>query len=112
VEAAVQSLDFGEHDGDPVEASYPLVYQVDRRGARVLPYPVVFTRPRAVRLPLLLLPADITAGEVRLLERVLTEDEPPSESGEVPPGSTPTQEPEPANPGASQPVDAEPSGQK
>jgi len=112
VEATVQGLDFGDHDGDPVEASYPLVYQVDRGGARVLPYPVVFTRPRVVRLPLLLLPADITPGEVRLLERVFTQDERPSEAEEAPAGSTATQEPEPASPGAAEPADGEPSGEK
>lgn len=71
----VEGLTFDPHDGDPVVVSYPLVYQVDRKGARVLPYPVVFTKPRAVRLPLLFLPPDISPGEVRMLERVLVDPE-------------------------------------
>jgi predicted NBD/HSP70 family sugar kinase len=74
----VAALDFGEHDGDPLEVSYPVVYQVDRRGARVLPYPVVFSRPVPVRLPLLQLPPDIGPGEVRMLELILVEDAPPA----------------------------------
>lgn len=75
LEAVVGALRFSTHDGDPVDVSYPLVHQVDRSGARILPYPVVFTRPRPVRLPLLVLPADATAGELSLLERVLIRDE-------------------------------------
>ena len=71
LEAVVSALVFTGHDGDPVEVSYPLVYQVDQRGARVLPYPVVFTKPRAVRLPLLMLPLDIALGELTMLERIL-----------------------------------------
>lgn len=74
LEGATGALVFGEHDGDPFEVSYPLVYHVDARGARVLPYPVVFTRPKPVRLPLLGLPADFTAGEIRMLELILTDE--------------------------------------
>mgnify|MGYP006979904142 FL=1 len=65
------TLEFAAHDGDPVEVSYPLVYQVDQRGARVLPYPVVFTKPRPVRLPLLSVPLDVAPGELTMLERIL-----------------------------------------
>ncbi len=71
----VEALEFEDHDGDPVLVSYPLVYQVDRKGARVLPYPVVFTKPRAVRVPLLFLPPDVSPGELRMLERVLVDPE-------------------------------------
>lgn len=71
----LRGLEFDDHDGDPVIVSYPLVYQVDRQGARVLPYPVVFTKPRPVRLPLLVLPVDLTPGELRMLERVLVDDD-------------------------------------
>ncbi|MCP4870575.1 MAG: hypothetical protein GY898_17870 [Proteobacteria bacterium] len=73
----ITALEFGEHDGNPLEVSYPLVYQVDRQGARVLPYPVVFSKPDPVRLPLLPLPANIGPGEVRMLELILVEDAPP-----------------------------------
>ena len=69
----LERLEFAAHDGDPVVVSYPLVYQVDRQGARVLPYPVVFTKPRAIRLPLMLLPANIGVGELRMLERVFVD---------------------------------------
>ena len=71
LEGVVMDVVLGEHDGDPVPASYPLVYQVDRKGARVVPYPTVFIRPGTLRLPLLTLPPDIGLGEVRMLERVL-----------------------------------------
>ncbi len=77
LEAAAAALVFDDHDGDPVDVAYPTVYAVDKKGARVLDYPVVFTRPRPVRLPLLLLPPDVTHGEVLLLERLLTHDAPP-----------------------------------
>ena len=71
----LRGLEFDDHDGDPVIVSYPLVYQVDRQGARVLPYPVVFTKPRPVRLPLLVLPVDLSPGELRMLERILVDDD-------------------------------------
>ncbi len=81
----VGGLDFGDHDGDPLEVAYPLVYQVDRRGARILPYPIVFTRPQVVRLPLLALPADVEPGELRLLEKVFVEDlQPPPDASKPP----------------------------
>jgi hypothetical protein len=76
VQAVVVGIDFGGHDGDDVEVSYPLLYEVDTRGARVLPYPVVFTKPRPIRLPLLSLPLDVSAGEIRMLELILTQDAP------------------------------------
>jgi hypothetical protein len=83
LEKMAGTLDFGEHDGDPFEVSYPLVYEADQRGARILPYPVVFTRPRPVRIPLLQLPLDITLGEVRMLELILVDDAPPPEKPAV-----------------------------
>jgi hypothetical protein len=57
--------------------SYPLVYEVDTRGARILPYPIVFTKPRPIRLPLLTLPLDTTPGEMKMLEIIFTRDAPP-----------------------------------
>lgn len=90
LELAVAGIVFDEHDGDPVEVAYPTVYVVDRQGARFLDYPVVFTRPRPVRLPLLLLPPDVTHGEVLLLERLLTHDEPVVEA---PPTVEPVSDP-------------------
>ena len=76
VEGVVSLLEFGDHDGDVLEVSYPLVYDVDAKGARILPYPIVFTKPRPVRLPLIALPLDVTAGELRMLELILTVDGP------------------------------------
>lgn len=70
----VEELVFDDHDGEPMPVSYPLVYQVDTKGARVLPYPIVFTKPHAVRLPLLELPEDISPAATRLLELLLTAD--------------------------------------
>jgi len=89
VQQVVAGIEFGAHDGDPLDVSYPLVYEVDTRGARILPYPIVFTRPRPVRLPLLGLPLDVTPGELRMLELILTEDapaepEPPPEPEDSP----------------------------
>ena len=70
----VEGLVFDDHDGEPMPVSYPLVYQVDTKGARILPYPIVFTKPHAVRLPLLELPEDISPGATRLLELLLTSE--------------------------------------
>ncbi len=86
LQQVIGELEFAGHDGDPVEVSYPLVYQVDQKGARVLPYPVVFTRPRPIRLPLLTLPIDATPGELRMLERILVD----------PPAPVPQEQDEPA----------------
>ncbi len=94
LEAAGAALDFGEHDGDPLEISYPLVFVVDRQGMRILDYPVVFTRPRPVRLPLFELPLDLTHAEVLLLERVLTVDAP------LPEAKEPAQTDDPTEPAA------------
>lgn len=96
LQGVVDDLEFGEHDGDPMPVSYPLVYQVDRKGARVVPYPTVFVRSRTVRLPLLTLPPDLGLGELRMLEQVLlTGAEPPARES-VPPtdeaGESPSQE--------------------
>jgi len=105
--AATEAIEFDDHDGDPVEASYPLVFVTDSKGARVLPYPVVFVRPRPVRLPLLLLPPDVTRGEILMLERILVnEDEVPDEDELLAPGPEPTPElaPEPAPEPAPAPV--------
>jgi len=85
----VKALDFPDHDGDPMEVSYPLVYQVDRQGARILPYPIVFTKPRPVRLPLLELPEDTAGAELRLLELLFTEENlPPPDPVDSAPEST------------------------
>jgi hypothetical protein len=100
--AVTEGIRFDDHDGDPVEAAYPLVFVTDSQGARVLPYPVVFVRPRPVRLPLLLLPPDISRGEVLMLERILvSEDEAPTPEELVP--SPPAATPEPAPPKDSSP---------
>jgi len=97
LEGVVKSLEFGEHDGDPMPASYPLVYQVDRQGARVVPYPTVFVRPSTLRLPLLALPPDLGLGELRMLELVLFEEE--GEAGPEPVDSdAPPVEPAPQQP--------------
>ena len=77
---AVAALRFDDHDGDPMEVSYPIVYQsTARQGARVVPYPLVFIRASAPRLPLLSLPPDLSAGEIVLLEKVLVVEEDPEE---------------------------------
>ncbi len=77
VASVVAGIDFRTHDGDPLDVSYPLVYEVDTRGARILPYPIVFTKPRPIRLPLLTLPLDTTPGEMKMLEVIFTRDAPP-----------------------------------
>lgn len=94
LQEVLRALEFAGHDGDPVEVSYPLVYQVDQRGARVLPYPVVFTKPRPVRLPLLVLPVDVSGGELKMLERILVDAAEPIRSSE-PEEATPSEAPEP-----------------
>jgi hypothetical protein len=81
IEAAAVALPFPTHDGDLSEFSYPLVFVADAKGARVLPYPVVFTKPRPLRLPLLRLPPDLPPGDLLLLERLV---HPPASSGTAP----------------------------
>ena len=104
LELVSNTLTFGDHDGDPFDVSYPLVYHVDSRGARILPYPVVFTRPRPVHLPLLELPADFTAGEIRMLELILTD-----ETGAAETLPEELRAPEPAS---DAPPDEEPTGEQ
>jgi len=74
----VERLSLDDHDGDPLEVLYPLVYVVDGLDGRVLPYPVVLTKSQPVRLPLLELPADLSSTELRSLEWLFTEAAPPS----------------------------------
>lgn len=94
VQSVIGGVEFGAHDGDPMEVSYPLVYEVDTKGARLLPYPIVFTRPRPVRLPLFSLPLDVSPGELKMLELIFTQDPP---EGEEPPAS-PTEGDDEAHP--------------
>lgn len=68
---AVRAFTFADHDGAVLEVAYPLIWQVDTRGARVIPYPVVFTKPRPIRLPLLLLPPDTEPVQVDAVEAAL-----------------------------------------
>jgi hypothetical protein len=72
----VEGLSFDDHDGDPLEVSYPLVFVADEPSGRVLPYPVVFTKTQPVRLPLLELPPDLSSAELLLLEWLFTEKAP------------------------------------
>jgi hypothetical protein len=85
----VEGLTFADHDGAPMEVSYPLVYQVDGQGARILPYPIVFTKTEPVRLPLLELPEDLQPAEIRLLEWIFTEPAPPLDRAAAPPPTAP-----------------------
>jgi len=97
LQQVIGELEFSGHDGDPVEVSYPLVYQVDQKGARVLPYPVVFTRPRPIRLPL-----DATPGELKMFERILVDPPAPApQEPDGPPAEPPTDPPA----GAGEPVE-------
>lgn len=77
---AVERLPLDDHDGDPLEVSYPLVYVADGASGQVLRYPVVFTKSQPVRLPLLELPADLSSAELRSLEWFFTEEAPASSS--------------------------------
>jgi hypothetical protein len=77
VEGIVLGLRFDDHDGDPVSAAYPLVWKVDERGARMLPYGVVWFRERPVPLPLVVLPAGHGLdGAQRLEARLFNRPEP------------------------------------
>jgi hypothetical protein len=78
VAGVVSGLALPAHDGDPVEAAYPLVLRVDREGARVLPYPVVFIRRPPPRLPLLALPGDLPGPGLSELEAAMKAPPAPS----------------------------------
>lgn len=68
---AVSALRFQDHDGDPVEAAYPVVFVRDEKGARVIPYPTVFTRDRAADFVLFPVPPALDDAGRALLHRVL-----------------------------------------
>ncbi|MCK6529821.1 hypothetical protein L6R50_20450 [Myxococcota bacterium] len=68
---AVAALRFQDHDGDPVEAAYPVVFVRDEKGARVIPYPTVFTRDRAAEFVLFPVPPALDDADRSLLHRVL-----------------------------------------
>jgi hypothetical protein len=72
----VEGLSFDDHDGDPLEVSYPLVFVADEPSGKLLPYPVVFTKTQPIRLPLLELPPDLSSAELLLLEWLFTEKVP------------------------------------
>lgn len=72
VQTALSAIPFPDHDGEPMEVAYPLVWQVDREGARLLLYPIVFTRARPVRIPLVLLPPDVSDETVRAVTTAVT----------------------------------------
>lgn len=71
LEQVVSGLSFPEHDGDPLEVAYPVVFLRDEKGARVVPYPVVFTRGRTVDFVLMPIPPALTDEQRALLLRLL-----------------------------------------
>lgn len=81
---AFTAIPFSDHDGAVIDVAYPLVWQVDTKGARVIPYPVVFTRSRPIRVPLLLLPPDVSDAEITRIEKAL--EAPPAPPSPAAPG--------------------------
>jgi len=71
LEGIVHGLVFQDHDGDPIEAAYPVVFVRDEKGVRVVPYPVVFTRERKPEFLLLPVPPALTDDQRALLLRLL-----------------------------------------
>ncbi len=71
MEKVVGSLVFPDHDGDPPEVAYPVVYMRDTQGARTVPYPVVFTRLREPEFLLVPIPPSLTDEQRSLLLRLL-----------------------------------------
>ncbi len=61
------SLRYQEHDGDPLEVAYPLVFHRDENGSRLVRYPIVFARPRPRSFLMIPLPLALTPEERALL---------------------------------------------
>lgn len=66
-----EGLKFQDHDGDPMEVAYPLVFVRDDQGSRVVLYPIVFVRPRPRDFLLIHLPPTLTPTQRELLSRAL-----------------------------------------
>jgi hypothetical protein len=66
-----EKMTFDDHDGDPMEVAYPLVFVRDDQGSRVIPYPIVFVRPRPRDFLLLHLPPTLTPEQRESLTRAL-----------------------------------------
>lgn len=66
-----EKMSFDEHDGDPMQVAYPLVFVRDDQGSRVVPYPIVFVRPRPRDFLLLHVPPTLTPEQREKLSRVL-----------------------------------------
>jgi hypothetical protein len=93
IAGVLSAIAFPDHDGAPMEVAYPLVWQVDRTGARLLNYPVVFTRPRQVRVPLVALPPDLGDASADAVGAAIT-------GKAMPPPSVPTRPPASVAPAA------------
>jgi hypothetical protein len=63
----VGKVRFQEHDGDPLEVAYPLVFHRDENGSRLVKYPIVFVRPRPRAFLLIPVPLALTPEERELL---------------------------------------------
>ncbi len=66
--SVLSELDFGEHDGPPGSYSYPVVLHATGDAVRNLPYPMVLSEERPLRLPLLSVPLDLPAAELDRIE--------------------------------------------
>jgi len=66
-----EGLEFQDHDGDPMEVAYPLVFVRDDQGSRVVLYPIVFVRPRPRDFVLIHLPPTLTPEQREQLRRAL-----------------------------------------
>jgi hypothetical protein len=66
-----EKMTFDEHDGDPMEVAYPLVFVRDDQGSRVILYPIVFVRPRPRDFLLMHLPPTLTPAQRENLARAL-----------------------------------------
>lgn len=71
LEQVAGGLSFPAHDGDPLALAYPLVFVRDDRGSRLVPYPIVFVKPRERAFLLLPMPLTLTLEEREALERLL-----------------------------------------
>jgi len=69
--SVLNELEFGDHDGLPGSYSYPVVFDTTGEVRRHLPYPLVITQKRPLRLPLLSLPLDLSAEELERIEASL-----------------------------------------
>jgi len=103
ITTAIQQTPFPSHDGDPVDAAWPLIWISDIEGARLEPYPVVWIRQRPAPLPFIVWPTGFGLEPVLSIEAVLYGREPPQQNDQQSQGIESPSEPAGGEPSQDEP---------